>query len=199
MTLVHAGRTNTVIPIQIGIVGHPPAVQVRDALVGGCLGTAEVRILINRDSGPAVNLDGSNLVIQLNLGNIRSPLAAEIISREIHILEEAGPAAGPAAPTIALTGIPPRRSSIFMSGVDLEPSATPPIHPDSIGVIAPGLTADASCPAKLLHQDDLGPRVGNGAGLEPIMARLAGEGLTLAVLPRCSCWNEKTQEKCGKY
>jgi len=194
-SLVYAGRTYTVIPIQIGIVGHLPAVQVRNTLVCGCLWTAEVRILIDGNRGPAEDLDGSNFIIQLNLGNIRSPVAAEIISREIDILEEASSAAGPAVLMTALTGIPPRRSSLFASGVDLEPSATPSIHPDSIGVIAPGLAANTPCPAKLLHQDDLGVRIWNSTGLKPVMVRLASEGLSVAVLRSCLRWSEKTQEK----
>ena len=170
--LVHAGRTYTVIPIQIGIVGHPPAVQVRNASVGGSLWTAEVRILIERDGGPAEDLDGSNLIVQLNLGNIRSPLTAEIISCEIDILVEASSASGPSALTAAPAGIPQCRSSLFASRVDLKPSATPSIHPDSIGVIAPGLAANTPCPAKLFHQDDLGLRIWKGTGLEPVVTRL---------------------------
>ena len=200
-SLVDACRTYAVIPIQIGIVGHLPAVQVRNTLVRGCLWTAEVGILIDRNRGPAEDLDGSNFIIQLNLGNIRSAVAAEIISREIDILVEAGAAAGPAvlmtALMVAPTGIPPRRSSLIASRVDLESSATPSIHPDSIGVIAPGLAANTSCPAKLLYQDDLGVRIWNSTGLEPVMARLASEGLSVAVLRSCLRWSEKTQEKRG--
>jgi hypothetical protein len=161
------------------------------------LWTAEVGILIDRDRSPAEDLDGSNLIIQLNLGDIRAPLPAEIVSCEIDILEEASSTAGPAVLMTALTGIPPRRSSLFASGVDLEPSATPSIHPDSIGVIAPGLPANTLCPAELLHQDDLGVRIWNSTGLEPVMARLAGEGLSLAVLRSRFRWSEKTQEKRG--
>jgi hypothetical protein len=194
-SLVYAGRTYTVIPIQIGIVGHLPAVQVRNTSVCSCLWTAKVGILIDRDRGPAEDLDGSNLIIQLNLGNICAPLPAEIISCEIDILEEASSAARPAVLMTALTGIPPRRSSLFASGVDLEPSATPSIHPDSIGVIAPGLAANTPCPAKLLEQDDLGVRIWNGTGLKPVMVRLASEGLSVAVLRSCLRWSEKTQEK----
>jgi hypothetical protein len=163
------------------------------------LWTAEVGILIDRDRSPAEDLDGSNLIIQLNLGNICAPLPAEIISSEIDILEEASSATGPAVLMTALTGIPPRRSSLFASGVDLEPSATPSIHPDSIGVIAPGLAADTPYPAKLLHQGDLGVRIRNSTGLEPVMARLAGEGLSLAVLRSRFRWSEKKQDSRRNY
>jgi hypothetical protein len=167
------------------------------------LWAAEVRILIDRDRGPAEDLDRSDFIIQPNLGNIRTPVAAKIITCEIRIFVEAGTAPGPAALTTALTvaptGIPPRRSTIFTPGVDLETSATAPIHPNSIGVIAPGLAANTPCPAKLLHQYDLGLRIWNSTGLEPVTARLAGDGLSLAVLRNYFRWSEKTQEKCGNY
>jgi hypothetical protein len=67
------------------------------------LWTAEVGILIDRDRSPAEDLDGSNLIIQLNLGDIRAPLPAEIVSCEIDILEEASSTAGPAVLMTALT------------------------------------------------------------------------------------------------
>src|SRR5579864_4104895 len=107
--LINADRTYTIVPVQIGIVGHSPVMQVWDASVGGCLGTAEVRVLINSDGGAAENLDRADLVIQWNLGNIRSALAAEIFTGEVHILKEANATARPVGLT-SRTRIPPARS-----------------------------------------------------------------------------------------
>lgn len=100
LRLVDTGRTDTVIPVEIRIVGHPPVMQVLDASVGGCLRTAEIRILIDRDAGPANDLDRANLIIQPNLANIRSPLGAEIISGEVYVLEEASTTVGPVRRTV---------------------------------------------------------------------------------------------------
>ena len=164
--------------------------QVWNASVGGCLRAAEVRVLIDSDGGPANDLDGGDFIIQGNLGNIRTALAAEIFTGEVHILKEANATARQVRLT-ARTRIPPAWS-MLAAGPDFELRLTPTIDPDSPGVIAPGLATDAPAIAKLFHQHDVGTRISNGTVLDPAMMRFADNGLDLIVLSSGFCGNEQT-------
>jgi len=165
-------------------------VQVGDAAVGGGLGPGEVGVFVNGDGSAAEYLDGGNLVVERNLGNIRAPFPAEIITGEVHILEETG-AASRAVGLTARTGIPPT-GTVVAVGPYFEPGLAPAIDPNTLAVISPGLAADAFTIAKLFHEDHPGPRIIDRTVLNAAMMRLADNCLDSIVLRRCFYRNKET-------
>src|SRR5260221_8398399 len=133
--------TDAIVPIQVGIVGHAPLMEVGNTLVSSGLGPVEIGVLVNSYIHAPVDLDGTDFIVERDLGNVRSTVATEIIARKISAFKKTSSAPGPVTRTSSTAGVPPAGAAT--TALDAELGAGAFIHPATSFVRCPRFAANA--------------------------------------------------------
>src|SRR5258708_23207625 len=186
--------TDAIVPIQVGIVGHSPLMEVGNTLVSSGLGPVEIGVLVNSYIHAPVDLDGTDFIVERDLGNVRTTLAEEIVARKISAFKKTSSAPRPVTRTSSTAGVPPAGATT--TGLDAELGAAASIHPDASFVVAPRFAANALLTTELLNQNDNGARVAHGTVLDTVMARFTGDGISgWLVLSGRFRWRKQTNHE----
>ena len=190
--------TDAIVPIQVGIVGHTPLMEVGNTFVSGGLGPVEIGVLVNSYIHAPVDLDGTDFIVERDLGNVRSTLAAEIIARKINAFKKTSSAPRPVTRTSSTAGVPPAGAAT--TGLDAELGTAAFIHPDASFIVAPRFAANALLTTELLNQNDNGARVAYGTVLDTVMPRFTSDGISgwLVLSGRFGWRKETNHEHCNQ-